>query len=133
MFCLNLPYEQQHLIENTFFAGITPKPKEPNVVTITAISDPVVDHLDAMWHGKTICTHCHPGGTWKHVGVLPAIGVLAIRKALGFAGISSHNFCSFCDLLQVDIDNLDPHSWKLHVGVEVRAVAEQWQQAVTKV
>lgn len=51
LFCLNLPYELQHLVENTFFAGITPPPKEPTVTTITAISDPIVDRLQAMYHG----------------------------------------------------------------------------------
>lgn len=48
LFCLNLPYEQQHLVENTFFAGITPPPKEPSVTTITAVSDPVVDCISVM-------------------------------------------------------------------------------------
>ena len=87
-FCLNLPYELQHLIGNTFFAGITPGPKEPNVTTINAVSDPIVDQLDTLWHGKIIQTHLHPKGRLIRVGVLPAIGdLLAIRKALGFAGI----------------------------------------------
>jgi hypothetical protein len=48
LFCLNLPYELQHLVENTFFAGITPGPKEPSPMTITAISDPIIDCLDTM-------------------------------------------------------------------------------------
>ena len=134
LFCLNLPYEHQHLVENTFFAGITPPPKEPNVTTITAISDPIIEHLNVMWHGKTIQTYCHPDGVLKRVAVLPAIGdLLALRKALGFAGISSHNFCSFCHLRLEDIDNLDIGSWKMRVGVDVLAASEQWRQATTKV
>ena len=133
LFCLNLPYELQYLGENTFFAGITPGPKEPNVTTITAGSDPIVDQLEAMWHGKTIQTHCHPDGIWKHAAVLPAIGdLLAIHKALGFAGVGSHHFCSFCELQWADMDNLDSRSWKMHVGVDVLAAAEQWQKAATK-
>ena len=99
LFCLNLPYELQHLVENTFFAGITPGPKKPNVTTITAVSDPIIDHLEEMWHGKIIRTHQYPDGIWRCAAVLPAIGdLLAIRKALGFAGIRSHHFCSFCNL-----------------------------------
>jgi hypothetical protein len=105
---------------NTFFPGITPGPKEPNVTTINAVSDPIVDHLDAMWHGKIIQTYHHPNGKWTRVAVLPAIGdLLAIRKALGFAGIRSHNFCSFCNLQWADINNLDINSWKMRTRVEV--------------
>jgi hypothetical protein len=52
MFCLNLPYELQCLPQNTSFAGITPPPREPSVTTITALSDPIVDHLQTMWQGK---------------------------------------------------------------------------------
>jgi hypothetical protein len=69
----------------------------------------------------------------KRAGVLPAIvNLLAIHKALGFAGIRSHNLCSFFNLQLADMDNLDPSSWRMRVGVEVVAAAEQWQQAVTK-
>ena len=113
MFCLNLPYELQQLPENTFFVGITPPPKEPTVMTITALADPVVDQLEALWTGKTIWSYQHPDGIATRVAVLPAIGdLMAIRKALGFAGIAVHNFCSFCDLQLSQIDVLDPRKWK---------------------
>ena len=99
MFCLNLSYELQFLPENTFFAGITPPPWEPTVTTITALADPIVDSLEVMWHGKVICIHCHSEGTLKHAVVLPAIGdLLAMRKALSFVRVMSHNFCLFCML-----------------------------------
>ena len=133
LFCLNLPYELQHLPENTFFAGITPPPKEPSMITITAVSDPIVDHLEAMWTGREIRTHRHPEGVHKRLAVLPGIGdLLAIRKAFGFAGVSAHNFCSFCTLRLADIDQLDYESWTARVGVDVRANAEEWRQATTK-
>jgi hypothetical protein len=133
LFCLNLPYELQHLPENTFFAGITPPPKEPTMITITAVSDPIVDHLEAMWPGRKIHTHRHPEGVQKRLAVLPGIGdLVAIRKAFGFAGVGAHNFCSFCTLQLADIDRLDYESWTARVGVEVRANAEEWQQATTK-
>ncbi len=133
MFCLNLPYELQHLPENTFFAGITPPPKEPSVTTMTALADPVVDQLDALYAGKILRTYHHPEGVSRRVGVLPAIGdLLAIRKALGFVGVASHNFCSFCDLHLGDIDTLDPKLWKERMGVDVIIAATQWKQATTK-
>jgi hypothetical protein len=133
MFCLNLPYELQQLPENIFFAGITPPPKEPNVTTITALSDPIVDHLEAMWHGQVIRTYQYPEGILKRAAVLAAIGdILAMRKALGFAGPASHHFCSFCTLRRADMDNLDYKSYQLRVGVDVRAAAEKWRSATTK-
>jgi len=62
MFCLNLPYDLQDLPENTYFAGITPLPKEPNMTSMTALADPIIDQLEAMWTGKLIQTHCHRTG-----------------------------------------------------------------------
>jgi hypothetical protein len=106
--CLNLPYELQHLAENSFFAGITPPPHEPTVVTITAVSDPVIDQFIEMWNGAKIKTYHHPEGVIKKVAILAGIGdLLAMRKALGFAGVTSHNFCSFCKLLKANIDDLN--------------------------
>jgi hypothetical protein len=132
--CLNLPYELQHLVENTFFAGITPPPKEPSVTTITVLSDPIVDGLQALFHGKIIRTYRHPDGITKRVAVLPVIAdLMAIRKVLGFAGVKAHNFCSFCDLLHSEMDCLDPSYWHARIGVNVRQAAIEWQQAQTKV
>ena len=134
LICLNLPYELQHLVENTFFAGITPPPKEPSVTTITAVSDPIVDRLQALFHGKIIRTHRHPDGIVKRVAVLPVIAdLMAIRKVLGFAGIKAHNFCSFCNLSHAEMDCLDPSYWRSRIGADVRQAAIQWQQAQTKV
>jgi len=133
MFCLNLPYELQCLPQYTFFAGITPPPHEPSVTTITALSDSIVDHLQAMWQGKKIRTHRHPDGALKRVAVLPTIGdLLAIRKLLGFAGVASHNFCSFCTLQRSEMDNLDYESWTKRTGADVLAGAMEWKSATTK-
>ncbi len=133
MFCLNLLYELQHLPENTYFAGITPPPKEPSVTMITAVIDPIIDHLCDMWDGRTVCTHRHPEGVQQHVAILPAIGdLLAMRKTLGFAGVTSHNFCSFCKLQQANIDDLDINSYICRGGLEVLVAAECWKNATTQ-
>jgi hypothetical protein len=130
---LNLPYELQHLHENTYFVGITPPPHELSVVMITHLSDPVVDDLLAMWNGDTICTHNHPNGTTMHTGILPGIGdLLAIKKAFSFAGTQSHNFCHFCKLHQILIDDTDWEAWALRNGGDVLAAATNWHQAATK-
>jgi len=133
MFCLNLPHELQRLPENTFFAGITPPPKEPTSTTITAITDPIIDQFEAMWHGRVIRTYRHPGGIRKRAAILPGIGdLLAIRKAMGFAAVRSHNFCSFCKLRYSEIGSLDYAKWQPRVGLEVLQAALEWKEATTK-
>lgn len=131
--CLNLPLELQQLPENTFFAGMTPTGKEPNTSTITAVTGPIVDRFKPMWNGRVIKTYCHPRGIRIRAAILARIGdLLAIRKAMGFAGVASHNFCSFCKLQRVDMDNLDYQSWELRTGPEVLAKAVEWNEATTK-
>src|SRR6266540_5554422 len=87
-----------------------------------------------MWDGRTVHTHCHPKGIQQRVALLPAIGdLLTMRKALGFAGIASHNnFCLFCKLQLVDIDNLDINSYIHRGGLEVLVAAECWRNAMTQ-
>lgn len=133
-FCLNLPPELQYRPEYTYFAAITPLPKEPDMETITAVSDPVISQLNRMWSGQTVRTHRHPEGATKRVGVLPAIGdLLAMRKALGFAGVASlAHFCSFCCLHKKDIESTDIASFTPRNGTDVRAWAELWRTATTK-
>ena len=133
MFCLNLPPDMQFLPENTFFAGITPPPKEPDTVTITAVTDPIIDQLRPMWEGRIVRTHRHPRGIRKRMAVLARIGdLLAIRKALGFAGVASHHFCTFCKLLHEDKENLDYLSWEQRSGPETLLAANRWKNATTK-
>jgi hypothetical protein len=86
-----------------------------------------------MFHGKLIRTRRHPEGTLKRVAVLPVIAdLMAIRKVLGFAGVSATNFCSFCNLLRANMDCLEPSYWSPRIGIDVRQAAIEWQQARTK-
>lgn len=133
MSCLNLPYELQHLPQNTFFAGITPPPEEPTMTTITAVSDPIIDRLKPMWDGRLIKTYRYPRGIHKRAAVLARIGdLLAMRKAMGFAGVTSHHFCSFCKLLYAERADIDHENWDERTGQEVLEAALEWKQASTK-
>jgi len=117
----------------TVSSGITPPPHEPNMITITSLLDPIVEQLQEFYLGQNICTHRHPNGKFTRLAVLCAIGdSLAIRKVLGYAGIASHHLCTFCTLKRSDIECLDPSVLHHHVGAEVIAATEQWQQAPTK-
>ncbi|KAJ2916077.1 hypothetical protein MD484_g4344, partial [Candolleomyces efflorescens] len=135
LFCLNLPYEVRHLPENTFFAGITPPPREPNIVTITNLVDPIIDRFDHLYRvGKPFRTYNHPDGVHIRVGILPAIGdIPAMRKAMGFAGVGSNlHFCAFCYLHKDNIEELDPAHFLPRIGTDVTVAAQSWQEATTK-
>ncbi len=51
---------------------------------------------------------------------------------MGFAGVKSHNFCSFCTLQLCDIEILDSNLWRYRVGVDVISNATAWMKATTK-
>lgn len=78
-----------------------------------------------MWTGKLIQTNQHANGIFIHVGILACIGdLLAMCKAIGFAGVAAHHFCSFCKLQHNDLSNLDYLSWEAKNGPEVLAAAK---------
>lgn len=133
-FCLNLPPELQYRPEYTYFAAITPLPKEPDMETITAVSDPVISQVERLWAGRVLRSYRYPEGISRRVGVLPAIGdLLAMRKALGFAGVGSFaHFCSFCLLHKHNIEETDVRLFIPRNGTDVRAASEQWRTATTK-
>ncbi|KAJ7177282.1 hypothetical protein C8R43DRAFT_1084598 [Mycena crocata] len=104
------------IMANTFF--------EPTSTTITALCDPVMEQFLEMWHGKLIPTHDHPDGDMYHV--------LALKKALGFAGHRSHNFCSFCKLQRAEIDRLDHENFEPRSGAEHLHWSKAWLYAATQ-
>ncbi|KAF7336362.1 hypothetical protein MVEN_02184700 [Mycena venus] len=116
--CLNLPYEMWHLEENTYFAGITPPPKEPTVTTITALSDPVVDQFQEMWHGKMVPTQNHPDGDFYRAAAAPVASPII--------------FVPFCKLQRSEIDRLDYANFQPRIGSEVRRWSKAWLVAQTQ-
>jgi hypothetical protein len=134
LFCLNLPYELAHAEENTFFAGLTPPPFEPNIVTITAVQDPVVDELETMYLGRMIRSANHPTGLFRRVAVLPLIAdLLALQKAGGFAGHAhKSHFCWYCPLPRRNIERVDSENWGIRNGTDVRIAGQEWRDATTK-
>jgi hypothetical protein len=134
MFCLNLPPELRHKPENTFFVGLTPPPKEPTVVTITAVSDPIMEQLDKLWAGCTICSYRHPEGIQRRVAVLPLIAdVPGIQKVAGYASHGHKHFCWFCNCQRDELDRVDIKAWIPRSPLDIRTAAMQWRDAKTKV
>jgi hypothetical protein len=130
--CLNLPYEMWRLEGCTYFVGMTPPPKEPTSTAMAALADPIVDQFQEMWQGKMVPTYNHPEGDFYRAAIIAAIGdILALKKLLGCAGHTSHNFCSFCKLQYADIDRLDLDNFEPRVGSEVLRWAKAWLIAGT--
>ncbi|EAU88650.2 hypothetical protein CC1G_01023 [Coprinopsis cinerea okayama7 len=131
--CLNLPYDIRHRPENTFFAGITPPPKEPTYVTISSLQDPIVHSLRHFYNGRVVRTFRHPAGIRRRVAVLPVLGDLqGIHKAMGFVAVTSdNNPCSYCTITTDEFDNIDT-VYPSRVGADVVAAAVEWRQATTK-
>jgi hypothetical protein len=51
MTCLNLPPELRGCLKNVYFAGLTPPPKEPDIVTITSVQDPIIREVNSLFQG----------------------------------------------------------------------------------
>jgi hypothetical protein len=70
----------------------------------------------------------------RRIAILSLIAdLLAMCKFSGFGGHSAQFFCSFCLLERKNIDDLNLCQWTLCVGPQVRAEAELWRSATTKV
>jgi hypothetical protein len=131
MFCLNLPRDQQHLVENMFLAGITLPPKEPTFETITALQDPIIDGILELWSNESTSALEGPD---VQVAVMPVIAdLLVIKKACGHAATGHKvHFCHFCKLKRTEIDRVDYKNWEKRLGSEVAEISEQWRDAHTK-
>lgn len=129
---MNLPPEERFKTVNTYFAGITPGPNAPDVQTITAVTDPIIDFFVEFWNGKLIFTYQHPEGVMIRVAILPLIAdLIGSRKAAGFATHSATQFCSFCHLTLDKVASLDIETWTPRTATEVLQVANQWKAAKT--
>jgi len=130
MVCLTLPIAIRHLIEYMFLVGIIPGPDEPSREQLNFLLAPLVDDLLLLWeHGYfLITTPNYPSGRLVRGAVIPVVCDLPAACQMGsFAGHSSNNFCSYCCLLQGDIDTFDYQSWVSVSVEEHRAAAEQWR------
>jgi hypothetical protein len=128
--CLDLPPEIRYKSEYLFIAGITPGPREPSVVTINNILQPLVDELQRLDAGVKFATPKHPQGRDVRVRIVPVIAdLVALRKVTGFAAHSATLFCSFCKLHRTAMASSDPQKWVARVHREVMKASAAWNNA----
>lgn len=111
--CLNLPSHLRYRPENIFLAGVIPGPKEPDVTQLNHLLRPLVDELLQLWQpGILLQKTADTGGRRVRAAVIPLVCDLpALRKTAGFASHSATHFCSFCNLLYPDRNNVDRATW----------------------
>jgi hypothetical protein len=135
LFCLNLPPEMRHLSGNMYIQGLTLLPKEPDIVTITHVAQPLMDKLKPFFSKGTLVRTClFPASCSVCVAVVPFIAdILGICKGGGFASHSANLFCSFCWCHRNNIKCVDHTKFRMWQGLEVTADAHQWLDTKTKV
>ncbi|KAF9016539.1 hypothetical protein BDZ89DRAFT_1216320 [Hymenopellis radicata] len=133
LYCLNLPLEIRFLPENTFIVGMIPGPHEPDVWTISHILESLKNAIIAFdLPGKVLPTYYFPNGVDVASRIIPLIAdLLASRKTAGYLSHSANAFCSFCELLISDIENLNYTEWVARTGANVRMQAEEWKNCPT--
>ncbi len=101
--------------ENICLVGLVPGPKAPSLDQINHVLRPVVTDLLVLWSSGIYIskTTKFPLGRPVRAVMLPLICDLpAARQASGHGSYSARRFCSECDLLRMDINNLDTDSWR---------------------
>lgn len=130
--CLNLPPDFRYKSEYLFIAGITPGPREPSMITINNILEPLVNELQQLNEGIIIKTANFHEGRRIRVRVIPIIAdLVALRKVTGFAAHSATLFCSYCKLTRNEINSSKPQEWATRVHSEVLKASEEWVNART--
>ncbi|MBW0489317.1 hypothetical protein O181_029032 [Austropuccinia psidii MF-1] len=114
--------------------AIIPSPKEPFLDQINSILEPLVIGLQILWHGTWFSnTHDFPQGIPIRVALLPLIADLPdLCKVSVFASHSANQFCSFCNITKVEINETDistfePRTNETHITKE-----NEWCQLQTK-
>lgn len=134
MACLNLPPHLRYRTENIYLAGIMAGPHEPSVHQLNHFLRPLVNELLVLWDTGIFLSRTRSRKTGRIVraAIIPLVCDLpALRKTVGLAAHSSHNFCSHCRLQRSDINNLDRTSWQRRTWHEHFWVAEQWKNSST--
>ena len=124
MFCLNLPLNIRYDPENVFLVCIVPGPGSPSLDDINHILRSLVDTFVPFWKTGIYYseTPSYSGGRLICCAILPLVCDLpAARQIAGFTSHGSHNFCSFCNLRLVDIDDIECIKLRTNTNHRLRA------------
>jgi hypothetical protein len=135
MACINLDMEICYKPENMYIAGIIPGPREPTLSELNHYMRPLMDDMVVAWEKGVHFsrTALHPTGRLTRSAVAASVNDLpAARKAAGFAGHSSHFYCSVCQCWhRSTIGKTDFSAWMPRNKDELREHATRWRDATT--
>lgn len=132
--CLTLPVTLRHRPENIFLVGIAPGPREPSLEQMNWILLPLVTQLQNIWSPGLLLarTHSCPRGRLVRAALIPFIAdIPSLRRSLGFPSARARYFCSCCHLINKEIENLDPQSWRIRTKEEHKIWAHEARDAET--
>ncbi len=129
MICLNLPIDLRYRPENIYLVAIIPGPKEPETHQLNHFLRPLIDEMLVLWR-RGLVFEIDLVPVLVRAAIIPLVCDLpALRKAAGFAGHQANHFCSFCELLKANINDLDRSHWPRRTWEEHLHIAAQWRDA----
>ncbi|MBW0581897.1 hypothetical protein O181_121612 [Austropuccinia psidii MF-1] len=117
-----------------FLYAIIPGPKEPSLDQMNSILEPLVIELQMLWNGIWLSnTHNFPQGRLIRVALLPLIADLpALCKVAGFASHSANQFCYFCNITRVEINEIHISKFETRTHENHISKENEWLQLQTK-
>lgn len=133
---LNLPPDIRYRPENIYLAGVIPGPNEPRTHQINQFLHPLIDNLRTAWlQGIYLSTTAFEGcsSLLVRAAMIPLVCNLpALCKVTGFAGHSTTQFCSFCQLPKAEQNNLHRENWPCRDEEKHRKLAKEWKKQATE-
>ncbi|KNZ54256.1 hypothetical protein VP01_2998g1 [Puccinia sorghi] len=128
--CLDMPPHLHHQTHHLFLSGIIPGPKEPEMITMSNILQPLIDGLLVLNKGVRMSTFKFLNGRIVSARLGALIGdVVATHEVAGFASHATKTFCSYCFCKKQEINEICPG--KLRHGRATISQSLQWREATT--
>ncbi|MBW0582277.1 hypothetical protein O181_121992 [Austropuccinia psidii MF-1] len=110
LICLDFLPSKRLKPENFYVTRIIPGPKEPTSLQLSYLLMPLIKELKELWQGYHFSpTSTGASGFFIHVVILTAIAVVvAMRQLTGFISHSGKQFCNFCTIHKVQIEEIGP-------------------------
>ncbi|KIJ50297.1 hypothetical protein M422DRAFT_27339 [Sphaerobolus stellatus SS14] len=134
--CYGLPDGIRLRQENVYVVGIVNGPGTPSLTQTNHYMKPFIDHLERLWQTGYYLnkTHLYPEGRLARGAF--NIWVMDLKALRQINATGSHNaryFCTFCLLLNRDMNKVDPSLWPAgRTCDEHRQLADEWLKAGTQ-
>lgn len=132
---LNLPPHLRYLPENMYVAGVIPGPDKPSKEDIYPYLELVVADLIEFWTSGIFFSRTHREilGRMFRAMLIPLVcDMLGARQVSGTSAVTSHSFCTVCDLDRDDINITDRSQWPVKDPEHVRHFANLWRDAANE-